>query len=264
MLNSLLTNRYLLQLIRDYVQFQFDNNTHIAAIDGIKPTYTYSITDAMTRPVVTFIDNSPAPEGNTYIFKTLLDDDKEYQDFVKSIPITTYHTLGLFSCNKDERIYRIHTGSTTSNHSNYYLPVYNKIQSSVDLPDGNYNLMDPSTGKSTGKLNVGADGIKIGTPDINTGKANGLAPDPRQELLLMPNPATDYVKVSLNPSNSQPIHVKIVNSQGALVQSLTLENGNDVNNINISALPVGTYYVVVNQNGVTTSNRLVKTIDSSK
>lgn len=139
-----------------------------------------------------------------------------------------------------------------------------KIQSSVDLPDGNYNLMDPSTGKSTGKLNVGADGIKIGTPDINTGKANGLAPDPRQELLLMPNPATDYVKVSLNPSNSQPIHVKIVNSQGALVQSLTLENGNDVNNINISALPVGTYYVVVNQNGVTTSNRLVKTIDSSK
>lgn len=139
-----------------------------------------------------------------------------------------------------------------------------KIQSSVNLPDGNYNLMDPSTGKSTGKLNVGADGIKIGTPDINTGKASGLAPEPLKELVLMPNPATDYVKVSLNPSNSQPIHVKIVNSQGALVQSLTLENGNDVNNINISALPVGTYYVVVNQNGVTTSNRLVKTIDSSK
>ena len=139
-----------------------------------------------------------------------------------------------------------------------------KIQSSVNLPDGNYNLMDPSTGKSTGKLNVGADGIRIGTPDINTGKASGLAPEPLKELVLMPNPATDYVKVSLNPSNSQPIHVKIVNSQGALVQSLTLENGNDVNNINISALPVGTYYVVVNQNGVTTSNRLVKTIDSSK
>lgn len=139
-----------------------------------------------------------------------------------------------------------------------------KIQSSVNLPDGNYNLMDPSTGKSTGKLNVGADGIRIGTPDINTGKASGLAPEPLKELVLMPNPATDYVKVSLNPFNSQPIHVKIVNSQGALVQSLTLENGNDVNNINISALPVGTYYVVVNQNGVTTSNRLVKTIDSSK
>jgi hypothetical protein len=132
MLNSLLTNKYLLALIRDYVQFQFDNNTHFAAARGIKPSYSASLADALSQPVVTFIDNSPAPESNTYIFKTLLDDDKKYQDFVKSIPITTYHTLGLFSCNKDERIYRIHTGSTTSNHSNYYLPVYNKIQSSVD------------------------------------------------------------------------------------------------------------------------------------
>ncbi len=139
-----------------------------------------------------------------------------------------------------------------------------KIQSSVDLPDGNYNLMDPSTGKSTGKLNVGADGIKVGAPDIKAGKASGLAPEPIQELVLMPNPATDYVNVSLNPSNSQPILVKIVNSQGALVKSMILENGSDVNNINISTLPVGTYYVVVSQNGVTTSSRLVKTIDSSK
>jgi PKD repeat protein len=139
-----------------------------------------------------------------------------------------------------------------------------KIQSSVDLPEGNYNLMDPSTGKSTGKLNVGADGIKIGTTDINTGKAGVLAPEPMQELVLMPNPATYYVKVSLTPSNSHPIHVKIVNNQGALVQSITLENGIDFNNINISALPVGTYYVVVSQNGHTTSSRLVKTMDSSK
>ncbi len=139
-----------------------------------------------------------------------------------------------------------------------------KIQSNVDLPNGNYNLMDPSTGKSTGKLNVGADGIKIGSPDISSGKSDGLAPTPLQELVLMPNPATDYVKVSLNPSNNSPILVKIVNSQGALVQSMTVENGTDLNNINISTLPVGTYYVVVSQNGVTTSSRLVKTIDLSK
>ena len=132
MLNSLLTNRYLLRLIRDYVQFQFDNNTHIAASNGIKPSYSASLADAISEPVVIFTDNSPAPESNTYIFKSLLDDDKEYQDFVKSIPITTYHTLGLFSCNKDERINGIHTGSTTSNHSNYYLPIYNKLESSVD------------------------------------------------------------------------------------------------------------------------------------
>lgn len=139
-----------------------------------------------------------------------------------------------------------------------------KVQSSVNLPDGNYNLMDPSTGKSTGNLNVGADGVRIGSPDLNPGKASGVSTEPMQELVLMPNPATDYVKVTLSPSNNKPILVKIVNSQGALVQSMTLENGTDVNSINISTLPVGTYYVVVSQNGVTTSSRLVKTIDLSK
>jgi hypothetical protein len=139
-----------------------------------------------------------------------------------------------------------------------------KIQSSVNLPNGNYNLMDPSTGKSTGKLNVAADGSIVGATNLKAGKSNGLDTEPMQELVLMPNPATDYVKVSLNPFNSKPILVKIVNSQGALVQSMSLENGSEVNNISISTLPVGTYYVVVSQNGVTTSSRLVKTFDSSR
>lgn len=132
MVNSLLTNRYLLQIIKDYVKFQHENGTHLAALNGIKPTYKYSIPENLSIPIVQFIDNSPVPQNNTYIFKSLLDDDTQYQDFVKSIPITTYHTLGLFSCNKDERIYNIYTGSTTSNHSNYYLPVYNKVSSAVD------------------------------------------------------------------------------------------------------------------------------------
>ena len=138
------------------------------------------------------------------------------------------------------------------------------IQSSGNLPQGNYNLMDPSTGKTSGNLNVGANGLKIGSPDVSAGSANGLAPKGEQELVLLPNPAIDYVKVGLNPANNSPIDVRIVNSQGALVQSYTIDNGNGLTSINIGSLPVGTYYVVVKQNGVTTSNRLVKTLDSSK
>jgi hypothetical protein len=91
-----------------------------------------------------------------------------------------------------------------------------------------------------------------------------LAPKGEQELVLLPNPAIDYVKVGLNPANNSPIDVRIVNSQGALVQSYTIDNGNGLTSINIGSLPVGTYYIVVKQNGVTTSNRLVKTLDSSK
>jgi hypothetical protein len=138
------------------------------------------------------------------------------------------------------------------------------IQSSGNLPQGNYNLMDPSTGKTSGNLNVGANGLKIGSPDVSAGSANGLAPKGEQELVLLPNPAIDYVKVGLNPANNSPIDVRIVNSQGALVQSYTIDNGNGLTSINIGSLLVGTYYVVVKQNGVTTSNRLVKTLDSSK
>lgn len=138
------------------------------------------------------------------------------------------------------------------------------IQSSGNLPQGSYNLMDPSTGKSSGNLNVTADGLKLGAPDLNSNKSNGLIPEPQQELVLMPNPATDYVKIGLNPANNSPIDVRIVNSQGALVQSYTIDNGNALTNINIGSLAVGTYYVVVKQNGITTSSRLVKTLDSSK
>ncbi|MFN3446626.1 MAG: PKD domain-containing protein [Bacteroidia bacterium] len=138
------------------------------------------------------------------------------------------------------------------------------IQSSGNLPQGNYNLMDPATGKTTGNLNVGAKGLKMGSPDVNTGAQEGLVPKAEQELVLLPNPAIDYVKVGLNPANNSPIDVRIVNSQGALVQSYTIDNGNGLTSINIGSLPVGTYYVVVKQNGVTTSSRLVKTLDSSK
>lgn len=138
------------------------------------------------------------------------------------------------------------------------------IQSSGNLPQGNYNLMDPSTGKTSGNLNVGANGLKMGSPDVNTGAQEELVPKAEQELVLLPNPAIDYVKVGLNPANNSPIDVRIVNSQGALVQSYTIDNGNGLTSINIGSLPVGTYYVVVKQNGVTTSSRLVKTLDSSK
>jgi hypothetical protein len=138
------------------------------------------------------------------------------------------------------------------------------IQSSGTLPQGNYNLMDPATGKTTGNLNVDANGLKMGSPDVSAGSTNGLAPRVEQELVLLPNPAIDYVKVGLNPANNSPIDVRIVNSQGALIQSYTIDNGNGLTSINIGSLPVGTYYVVVKQNGVTTSSRLVKTLDSSK
>jgi len=123
MTNLLLTNRYVLELIKQYLEFQQSVNFKpIEFTDFISYTNENSL-----APSVEFIDNSPILENPNYIFKKI----KEL-DNAKSIPITTHHTLGLFSCNKDERLYHVYTGSTTLNHLNYYLPIYNKISSSVD------------------------------------------------------------------------------------------------------------------------------------
>lgn len=123
MTNLLLTNRYVLELIKQYLEFQESINYRpIEFTDFISYTNENSL-----APSVEFIDNSPILENPNYIFKKI----KEL-DNAKSIPITTHHTLGLFSCNKDERLYHVYTGSTTLNHLNYYLPIYNKISSSVD------------------------------------------------------------------------------------------------------------------------------------
>ncbi|MBP9186454.1 MAG: T9SS type A sorting domain-containing protein [Bacteroidia bacterium] len=136
------------------------------------------------------------------------------------------------------------------------------VQSNSTLPQGEYNLMDPTTGITSGKINVNKNETSLSESSNNNAK-NDLT-STQQELVLMPNPAIDNVKVSLSPSNNTPIEVSIVNYQGALMQSFTLSSGTNVNSINISWLPVGTYYVVAKQNGKTTSTRLVKTIDSSK
>ena len=85
MLNSLLTNRYLLNLIKEYVEFQYENNTHIGTIDGVLPTYTYSFNDDVLRPNVIFKDNAPNLNGNSKIFKNLVNDNNEYKPFVLSI-----------------------------------------------------------------------------------------------------------------------------------------------------------------------------------
>lgn len=128
MTNLLLTNKYVLELIKQYIEFQNSVNFKpINFTDLINSTDRNSLS-----PSIEFVDNSPKAQKLTYIFKKLRDVNNQYEPLVKSIPLTTNHTLGLFSCNNDERLYRVHTGSASSNHSKYYLPVYNKITSSVD------------------------------------------------------------------------------------------------------------------------------------
>ncbi len=60
------------------------------------------------------------------------------------------------------------------------------------------------------------------------------------------------------------IEITIINTQGAVIKRQIIPAGNQSNNIDISDLSAGNYYVIAKQNGVTTTKTLVKSIDNSK
>ncbi|MCU0422015.1 MAG: PKD domain-containing protein [Bacteroidia bacterium] len=129
--------------------------------------------------------------------------------------------------------------------------------SAANLPAGKYTMVDPETGKISGKFEVGNTGTVNNTP---TGNNSAI---PFQEVTLAPNPASDLVRVGLSNSDASPIEITICNSFGAVVQKLTFNNANPAA-VNINNLSAGTYYVLVKQNGITTSSRLIKSVDQTK
>ncbi len=134
---------------------------------------------------------------------------------------------------------------------------------SGNLPDGNYKLVNPATGESAGDLEVGKGKSKIKTPDA-AGIGSGNNASVQSQLSLMPNPASLSVNVGLSNAENTSIEITIINTQGAVIKRQIIPAGNQSNNIDISDLSAGNYYVIAKQNGVTTTKTLVKSIDNSK
>lgn len=137
----------------------------------------------------------------------------------------------------------------------------------ANLPAGNYTIVNPANGNKEGNILINPDGTgklanpvggSIGEP-IGGGSAS--IPSAPSEVTLTPNPATSYVRVGLTPSTADPIEVMILNNNGAVVRRYTFGEGSMQSTIDISSLSIGTYYVVVKQNGVSSSSRLIKTDD---
>lgn len=135
---------------------------------------------------------------------------------------------------------------------------HGQVQNSNNIPSGRYNLLDPATGNIDGNLTIGNDGKGSAGSQNESSGVTTVKP----ELTLMPNPANDYVKISLSNAEVSPVEVSIINNSGAVVRHFTLNNGADINQIDINSLSVGSYYVIVKQHGITTSSRLVKTMDN--
>lgn len=145
------------------------------------------------------------------------------------------------------------------------------VQGSSNLPNGNYSLVDPSTGKIQGNVSVGDGafgsfnpsygglGFGLGNGD-EEGEIAGAGAQP-PVVNLSPNPAINFVKVQLANASNSPIEVTIMNTSGAVIRQFKFDNGVNSNTIDINSLSAGTYYVIVRQNGASTSSVLIKTDD---
>ncbi|MCF8275609.1 MAG: T9SS type A sorting domain-containing protein [Flavobacteriales bacterium] len=75
------------------------------------------------------------------------------------------------------------------------------------------------------------------------------------EMQIYPNPATETIYITFPPSETGQKHLLIFNSLGALVQTV---NTNQAVQINIADLPAGLYFIQMNSDNGSVTNRLVK------
>jgi hypothetical protein len=119
-----------------------------------------------------------------------------------------------------------------------------------ELPPGDYNILDPSTGASS---KIHRDGA--------SNAANTPAPQANKSITLVPNPAVNNFKFELTAPNKSTAEVTIVNSSGSTVYhgNYPCNDGVNLMDVSIYNLPPGVYYVVVSVGGAQTmSGRLIK------
>ncbi len=143
---SLEINKYVLDLLKSYVQWQIQNqfpprntieiqdNTKYdqsVSINGTTPTITEGAStgllplSSMIRLINKQREQIETPTFSSNVFKEILKDS----DYRK--PIKRHRSFGVFPSN-DERAYKFYTQSLTSNIKQYYMSVYNNIIFSND------------------------------------------------------------------------------------------------------------------------------------
>ncbi|MCH2223893.1 MAG: S8 family peptidase [Crocinitomicaceae bacterium] len=79
------------------------------------------------------------------------------------------------------------------------------------------------------------------------------------EISISPNPASTLIKVQLNIKNTNAVCSRITNNLGQIVKEQAITNTNRIQQINISTLPVGMYYLTVElSDGTKTTQKFLK------
>jgi uncharacterized membrane protein affecting hemolysin expression len=108
----------------------------------------------------------------------------------------------------------------------------------------------PSTGGNVGAYHIGFYSLTTGSG--SSGLFNQTA---QQSLTVYPNPTTD--KISINQLFTKPVVATIYSMEGKLILQETLaENAN--NELDLSSLKAGVYYIQVVENNKAFTQKLVK------
>jgi len=123
MIGSLQINKFVLELLKQYVQFQID--------EQFPPTDKVIIVNETTpkspKPLISFINDGWSLEDlPSFIYKKI----QTQTDYIG--PYRKHITDGLFSCNTSEKLKTFHTGSVEPQHKSYYLPVFDKQEGTHD------------------------------------------------------------------------------------------------------------------------------------
>jgi PKD domain/Secretion system C-terminal sorting domain len=126
-----------------------------------------------------------------------------------------------------------------------------------EFPAGNYTLLNPKTG-NINPITIAPGGALTG--DGSLGSENG-------KITLIPNPAISDVKFSIDITQENEVaEIMIMNASGSMVyhKNQICIIGTNPFNIDVSNLPSGEYYVVINVGGnQTLSGRMIKTGNNS-
>ena len=82
-------------------------------------------------------------------------------------------------------------------------------------------------------------------------------PDPRLIVIAAPNPSHSYFLVAINSNSADKINVRLLNSDGIILNTISNVNAPQVLKIG-DKLMAGIYFLQVTQAGITKTIKLVK------
>ncbi|MBN1416663.1 MAG: T9SS type A sorting domain-containing protein [Bacteroidales bacterium] len=117
------------------------------------------------------------------------------------------------------------------------------------------NVSDPIA-LSAGEYHLFTD-KQLETPDIGTGMDDHSLPIFNGQLIIFPNPATDYITIlAKGITPTEPVkdkrHVEIYDLTGRMVLQHEIDQQKDIYPINISILKAGTYLFLLKEKEITT------------